>query len=251
MASNDEGRHKKTLKRRAATAIDVDLKLKNLRKVIESDDMNDAVEVDEETSPQHLGISVVQPNELSTHSATSQLMKVVVKLLHRNCSNDECEGWWDNGDADDSDAESLNSDVTDDDDRVSVDDVRKVGILFKHFVVDFEKLYRKLFNGNQHVIEQMAGNYLLKSAVRDEVLHLTKSHNVPAAVHSLFTELLHFPRSRELSKGIITNNSKIKLMGKADDRRKITIEEEVAVRNFLNSNVEFRSFIKDEDDFEE
>jgi hypothetical protein len=30
-------------------------------------------------------------------------------------ANDECEGWWDNGDADDSDAESLNSDVTDDD----------------------------------------------------------------------------------------------------------------------------------------
>lgn len=63
MASNDEGRHKKTLKMRAATAIDVDLKLKNLRKVIESDDMNDAVEV-EETSPEHLGISVVQPHEV-------------------------------------------------------------------------------------------------------------------------------------------------------------------------------------------
>ena len=30
-------------------------------------------------------------------------------------ANDECEGWWDNGGADDSDAESLNSDVTDDD----------------------------------------------------------------------------------------------------------------------------------------
>lgn len=179
-------------------------------------------------------------------------------------------------------------------DRVSVDDVRKVGILFKHFVVDFETLYRKenvtinihflthlsqsvidwgclwststflpksfngdllkLFNGTQPVIEQMAGNLLLKSAVRDEVLHLTKSQNVPAVVHSLLTELLHFPRSREFSKGIITNNSKIKLVGKADDRRKIPIEEEVAVRNFLNSNVEFRSFIKDEedeDDFEE
>ena len=63
MASNDEGRHKKTLKRRAATAIDVDLKLKNLRKVMESDDMSDAVEV-EETSPEHLGISVVQPHEV-------------------------------------------------------------------------------------------------------------------------------------------------------------------------------------------
>jgi hypothetical protein len=62
MASNDEGRHKKTLKRRAATAIDVDLKLKNLRKVIESDDIN-AVEV-EETSPEHLGLSVVHPHEV-------------------------------------------------------------------------------------------------------------------------------------------------------------------------------------------
>jgi hypothetical protein len=176
-------------------------------------------------------------------------------------------------------------------DRVSLDDVIKVGILFKYFVADFEKLYKrenvtinihflthlsqsvidwgclwststflpesfngdllKLFNGTQHVIEQMAGNYLLKSAVRDEVLKLTKSHNIPAPVHSLFTELLHLPRSRELSKGIVTNNDKIKLMGKADNLRKIALEEEVAIRNFLNSNVEFRSFIKDEDDFEE
>ena len=65
MASNDEGRHKKTLKRRAATAIDVDLKLKNLRKVIESDDMSaDAVEVEETISPEHLGISVIQPHEV-------------------------------------------------------------------------------------------------------------------------------------------------------------------------------------------
>ena len=63
MASNDEGRHQKTLKRRAAIAIDVDLKLNNLRKVIASDDMSDAVEV-EETSPEHLGISVVQPHEV-------------------------------------------------------------------------------------------------------------------------------------------------------------------------------------------
>ena len=40
-------------------------------------------------------------------------------------------------------------------------------------------------------------------------------------------------------------------MGKADNRRQILIEEEVAIRNYLNSNVEFRSYIKDEDDFEE
>lgn len=158
-------------------------------------------------------------------------------------------------------------------DRVSLDDVVKVVILFKYFVVDFEKLngkenitinihflthlsqsvidwgclwststflpesfngdLLKLFNGTQHVIEQMAGNYLLKSAVRDEVLQLTKSHQVPSPVHSLFTELLHLPRARELSKGIIVNNDKIKLMGKADNRRKITIEEEVAIRNFF------------------
>ena len=39
-------------------------------------------------------------------------------------------------------------------------------------------------------------------------------------------------------------------MGKAVNRRQITIEE-VAIRNNSNSNVEFRSFIKDEDDFEE
>ncbi|KZS20300.1 Uncharacterized protein APZ42_013091 [Daphnia magna] len=97
----------------------------------------------------------------------------------------------------------------------------------------------------------MAGNYLLKSAVRDEVLQLTKSHQVPSPVHSLFTELLHLPRARELSKGILVNNDKIKLMGKADNRRKITIEEEVAIRNFLTSNVEYRSLLKDEDDFDE
>ncbi len=109
----------------------------------------------------------------------------------------------------------------------------------------------KLFNGTQHVLEQMAGNYLLKSVVRDDVLQLIKSPNVPSPVHSLFTELLHLPHSKELSKGIEANNDKIKLMGKAVNRRQITIEEEVAIRNNSNSNVEFRSFIKDEDDFEE
>ncbi|KAK4009160.1 hypothetical protein OUZ56_018243 [Daphnia magna] len=148
-------------------------------------------------------------------------------------------------------------------DRVSLDDVVKVGILFN--VIDWSCLWStstflpesfngdllKLFNGTQHVIEQMAGNYLLKSAVRDEVLQLTKSHQVPSPVHSLFTELLHLPRARELSKGILVNNDKIKLMGKADNRRKITIEEEVAIRNFLTSNVEYRSLLKDEDDFDE
>jgi histidinol dehydrogenase len=80
MASNDEGRHKKTLKRRAATAIDVDLKLKNLRKVIESDDMNDAVEV-EETSPEHLGISVVQPHEVLLYSIKSAMQAVLFYTL--------------------------------------------------------------------------------------------------------------------------------------------------------------------------
>ena len=69
-------------------------------------------------------------------------------------------------------------------------------------------------------------------------------------MHSLFTEL-HLPRSRELSKGIVTNNDKIKLVDKAVNPRQITIEEEVAVRNYSNSNVEFRSFIKVEDVFEE
>ncbi|EFX60827.1 hypothetical protein DAPPUDRAFT_341230, partial [Daphnia pulex] len=44
-----------------AIAIDVDSKLNNLRKVIESDDIN-AVEV-EETSPEHLALSVVHPHE--------------------------------------------------------------------------------------------------------------------------------------------------------------------------------------------
>ena len=108
----------------------------------------------------------------------------------------------------------------------------------------------KLFNGSQHVIEQMACNYLLKSAVIDEVLQLIKNPNVPSPVHSLFTEM-HLPSSRELSKGIVTNNDKIKLVDKAVNPRQITIEEEVAVRNYSNSNVEFRSFIKVEDVFEE
>jgi hypothetical protein len=62
MASNEGHVKKKTLKRRAATAIDVDFKLKNLRKIIERDDIN-AVEV-EETSPEHLGISVAHPHEV-------------------------------------------------------------------------------------------------------------------------------------------------------------------------------------------
>ena len=94
---------------------------------------------------------------------------------------------------------------------------------------------------SQNLIKQMASNYMLKSVVRDEVLQLLKNNKVPSPVHSLFTELLHLTHSRELSKGIIVSNGKIKLLGRASPRS-ITIEEEVAVRNYMTRNVGLRSF---------
>ena len=166
--------------------------------------------------------------------------------------------------------------------QISVEDVIKVGVLLKYVVLDFESLYGKknvginvhflthlsqsvidwgclwststfipesfngelltLCKGTQNLIKQMASNYMLKSVLRDEVLQLLKNNKVPSPVHSLFTELLHLPHSRELSKGNIVSNGKIKLLGRASPRS-ITIEEEVAIRNYMTKNIGLRPFL--------
>ena len=166
--------------------------------------------------------------------------------------------------------------------QISVEDVIKVGVLLKYVVLDFESLYGKknvginvhflthlsqsvidwgclwststfipesfngelltLCKGTQNLIKQMASNYMLKSVLRDEVLQLLKNNKVPSPVHSLFTELLHLPHSRELWKGNIVSNGKIKLLGRASPRS-ITIEEEVAIRNYMTKNIGLRPFL--------
>jgi hypothetical protein len=67
-------------------------------------------------------------------------------------ANDECEGWWDNGDADDSDAESLNSDVTDDDVSFtfirhhSISMLAAVKIVFMQYIsIHFSRIHFSLF----------------------------------------------------------------------------------------------------------
>jgi len=86
-------------------------------------------------------------------------------------------------------------------------------------------------SGTQHVAEQMAVNYLIKQAVRDEALQLIKRENLPPQVVSLFCELLHLPAQRDLSKGLTLNGNKVTVLGKPVDRRELTLFEEIAIRN--------------------
>jgi hypothetical protein len=106
--------------------------------------------------------------------------------------------------------------------KVSVSDVDKVKVLFRHFVIDFEKLYgaphvginvhflvhlsqsvldwgclwttstfipewfngvlMSLSNGTQAIADQMATNYLLKLAVRDEAVTVLQKYILPPHV---------------------------------------------------------------------
>jgi hypothetical protein len=72
----NEGRHKRTLKRRATTAVDADFKLNNLRKVIESEE--NAVEVEElpliSTSAEQYGS--VHPQEVFNQMQYSLILRV-------------------------------------------------------------------------------------------------------------------------------------------------------------------------------
>lgn len=159
--------------------------------------------------------------------------------------------------------------------RVSREDVLKAKILFEQIVIDMEKLYgltyisinvhflihlcqavldwgclwststfipewvngdvMSLSSGTQHVAEQMAVNYLIKQAVRDEALELINKENLPPQVVSLLSQLLCLPAPRELTKGLTLNEGKVKLLGATTDRRDLTIHEEIAIRNSSKS----------------
>ena len=119
--------------------------------------------------------------------------------------------------------------------QVNVEDVKRVDVLLKNFVIETESLYGigwvginihflthlaqsvldwgclwststfipewfngellKLSNGSQAVIEQMANNYLLKLAVRGEAMPLVSNDSLPPPVATLLSELLHLPES--------------------------------------------------------
>lgn len=118
--------------------------------------------------------------------------------------------------------------------KVSVSDVEKIKVLFRHFVIDFEKLYgathvginvhflihlsqsvldwgclwttstfipewfngvlMSLSNGTQAIADQMATNYLLKLTVRDEAVTLLHKYILPPHVTRQLCELLRLPK---------------------------------------------------------
>jgi hypothetical protein len=128
--------------------------------------------------------------------------------------------------------------------KVSVSDVEKIKVLFRHFVIDFEKLYgathvginvhflihllqsvldwgclwttstfipewfngvlMSLSNGTQAIADQMATNYLFNLTVEQKKL----------------CELLLLPKEtqREFSKGTFSNNDKVELLGHSSVR---------------------------------
>lgn len=144
--------------------------------------------------------------------------------------------------------------------KVSVSDVEKIQVLFRHFVIDFERLYgashvginvhflthlsqsvldwgclwttsmfipewfngvlMSLSNGTQAVADQMAANYLLKLAVREEAVTVLKTYILPPHVTKKLCELLRLPKDtqREFSKGIFSNENQVELLGHSSVR---------------------------------
>lgn len=165
--------------------------------------------------------------------------------------------------------------------EISVEDVRKIDVLFKRFVVELERLYGAehvsinmhllthlaqsvldwgclwststfipewfnghlltLCNGSQYVADQMAKNYLLKIAVRNETVALLKSDAVvPDSVSQLLIDMLHLPVdlcAEEEKDFVLVNDSTVKLLGVPDDSRRMNSAEREAMRKlFLNSS---------------
>ena len=167
--------------------------------------------------------------------------------------------------------------------KVSVDDVRKVERLFHQFVIDSETLYGieniginvhflthlpdcilkwgclwatsayipEWFNGvlvsmckgTRAITEQMNKSYLMNLAVREEVITLIKTENLPPTVELLFKDLLHLTDDsvRKFGKGKVVNNGTVKLMGSSSSR-KLTMYEEAALLNKIKNLPEFTKF---------
>lgn len=164
--------------------------------------------------------------------------------------------------------------------RISIEEIKKVGFLFIDFVKEMERLYGiehiginvhflthlsqsvldwgclwatstfipewfngelgTYFNGTQSVADQMAQNFLINHVVKDEAQKLLAEHSLPPAVSTMLIDLLHLPSFRNIRQGLITNDDEVELLG-SSITRKVLIEEEVALLN-LFINPKFISF---------
>lgn len=151
--------------------------------------------------------------------------------------------------------------------KVSTSDVENMKHLLKRFVIDMEILYgpehvginvhflthlpqsvldwgclwttstfipewfngvlMSLSNGTQAVADQMARNYLMKLAVRDEAVNILANHVLPPNVSDKLCDNLHLPREkrRVFSKGTLTNNDTIEALGNPTIRNASLIEK--------------------------
>ncbi len=163
-------------------------------------------------------------------------------------------------------------------DEVELADVKKAGDLLDYFVLESETLYgrknitycihmlthlsqsvqdwgclwasstfipewfngdlQNLCNGTQAVVQQTGFNFLLRNAVREEVVNLLKDERqeVPKLVVSLFQKLLCLPKSsydrykEPESKYLI--DSQISFLGNPE-KRNLNVEEDVAISNLF------------------
>ncbi len=165
--------------------------------------------------------------------------------------------------------------------KVSVEDVKKVEVLFRRYIQDTQKLYGieyvginvhflshlaqsvldwgclwatstfipewfngellSLCNGTQSVADQMAKNYLTKLVVRDEVTKLMSKDKFPPKVESTLKELLHLPHEHRNFSKGLYSNENAVEVLGNPKIRNISMEEKLALRN-LFSIPKFQSF---------
>lgn len=89
----------------------------------------------------------------------------------------------------------------------------------------------------------MAKNHLLKMAVREDAIKAISKDNLPAPVVSILEELLHLPHLRDITRvrsksQVIVDDSL--LLGQPS-HRKLTIKEEVSLRNLFRQDLKFKA----------
>lgn len=160
--------------------------------------------------------------------------------------------------------------------RVSVADINKVDILFRHFVREFEFLYgiedvrinihflthlakavldwgclwststfipewfngelNKLCHGTQGIVDQMGANYLLRQEVKREVVALMQSNSLPSHVSSQLREYLNLPTTAEDDISGTLINKGKAKLLGSFESRDLTMQEEVAFRNLFTQS---------------
>lgn len=73
----------------------------------------------------------------------------------------------------------------------------------------FNGQLQSMVHGTQAPVEQMASTFLIRSAVRDEVIDLMKTVQLPKNIINLFNNLLHLPPSLLHANGIWNTKSKV------------------------------------------